>query len=93
MSANFSLMTILIGVWVVLALSFIGLIVYRGVIGRNEELELMVDQAERRFAAEQQQISDRIERLSAPIRYTGIAAVVVLVIIIAVWITMGLQSS
>lgn len=93
MSVNFSLLTILIGVWVVLALSFIGLVVYRGVIGRNEELELMVDQAERRFAAEQQQISDRIERLSAPIRYVGVAAIVLLVIIIAVWIVTGLQSS
>jgi len=93
MSGNISLLTILVGMWGVLALSFIGLVVYRGVIGRNEETELMVDQAEHRFANEQQQISSRIERLSGPIRYIGIAAGVLLLVIIAVWIYTGLQSS
>ncbi len=93
MGVNMSLLTILVGIWLLLALSFIGLMIYRGVIGRNEETELMVDQAEHRFASEQQQISARIERLSGPIRYIGIAAIVLLVVIIAVWIYTGLQNS
>jgi len=93
MSGKIGLLTILCALWGVLALLLIGLVVYRGVIGRNEELELMVDQAEHRFANEQQAISDRIERLSTPIRYLGIAAGVLLLIIIAIWIYSGLQSS
>jgi len=93
MSSNISLLMILVALWGLLALSLIGLMVYRGVIGRNEETELMVDQAEHRFRDEQQGISDRLERLSTPIRYMGIAAGVLLVIIIAVWIYTGLQNS
>jgi len=93
MGANIGLLTILLVVWGVLALLLIGLVVYRGIIGRNEELELMVEEAERRFASEQQAISARIERLSAPIRYLAIAVGVLLLVIIAVWVYTGLLSS
>jgi hypothetical protein len=93
MGAHSSLLLILIGVWGAVALCLIGLLVYRGVIGRNEEIELMVDQAEHRFAEEQQAISGRLERLSAPIRYLSIMAGVLLLVIIAVWVYQGLQSS
>ena len=89
---SLSLLTILIALWGLLALSLIGLMVYRGVIGRNEELELMVDQAEHRFKDEQQGISDRIEQLSTPIRYLSFAVGGLLLLIIAVWIYKGLQS-
>jgi hypothetical protein len=93
MHLTFNLLTILILAWGVLALCLIGLVVYRGVIGRNEELELLVDQAERRFAEEQQAISARIENLSAPIRYLSVAVGVLLLVIIGVWLYQGLQSS
>jgi len=93
MGSNISFLTILVALWGLLALSLIGLVVYRGVIGRNEETELMVDQAEHRFADEQQAISDRVERLSAPIKYISIVAGVLLLIIVAVWVYTGLQNS
>ena len=93
MSLGFNLLTILIAAWGVLALCLIGLVLYRGVIGRNEELELMVDQAEHRFKDEQQAISERIEQLSTPIRYLSIAVGALLLIIVAVWVYSGLQSS
>lgn len=93
MSPNFGLLTILVAAWGLLLLGLIGLMVYRGVIGRNEETELMVDQAEHRFREEQQAISDRIEQLSGPIRYLSIAVGVLLLVIIAIWIYQGLQSS
>jgi len=93
MASHISLLTILVALWGLLALSLIGLVVYRGVIGRNEETELMVDQAEHRFRDEQQGISERIEQLSVPIRYLSIAAGVLLLVIIAVWIYSGLQNS
>jgi hypothetical protein len=89
---SFSLLTILIVLWGILTLSLIGLMVYRGVIGRNEELELMVNQAEHRFADEQHNISDRIEHLSRPIRYLSFAVAGLLLLIIAVWVYQGLQS-
>jgi hypothetical protein len=88
-----SLLVVLIGLWGVIAVCLIALMFYRGVIGRNEETELMVDEAERRFRDEQRDISARIEQLSTPIRYLSIAAGALLVIIIAVWIYQGLQSS
>jgi len=91
MSPNFGVLYILVGLWGVLMLGLIALMVYRGIIGRNEETELMVDQAEHRFASEQQGISDRIERLSSPIKYLSIAVGVLLLVIIAVWIYQGLQ--
>lgn len=93
MSLNFGLLTILIIVWGVLLLGLIGLMIYRGVIGRNEELELMVDHAEHRFADEQKEISQRITQLSSPIRYLSVAVGVLLLVIICVWIFQGLQSS
>jgi len=93
MSLGFNLLTILIVVWGLLAICLIGLVLYRGVIGRNEELELMVDQAEHRFKDEQQAISERIEQLSTPIRYLSIAVGALLLIIVAVWVYSGLQSS
>jgi len=91
MSPNFGVLTILVGLWGVLTLGLIGLMIYRGIIGRNEETELMVDQAEHRFKEEQQAISDRIERLSTPIRYLSITVGVLLLVIIAVWVYQGLQ--
>jgi hypothetical protein len=93
MHLTFNLLTILALAWGALALCLIALMVYRGVIGRNEELELLVDQAEHRFAEEQQAISDRIERLSTPIRYLSIVVGVLLLVIIGVWLYQGLQSS
>jgi H+/gluconate symporter-like permease len=93
MSGSPSLLVILIALWGALVLCLIGLLVYRGVIGRNEELELLVDQAEHRFADEQQAISDRIERLSVPIRFLSITVGVLLLVIVAVWIYNGLQNS
>jgi membrane-associated PAP2 superfamily phosphatase len=93
MSVNFTFLTVLILVWGILLLSLIGLMLYRGVIGRNEETELMVDQAEHRFADEQRAISERITQLSTPIRYISIAVGVLLLLIIAVWIYQGLQNS
>ncbi len=93
MSGTPSVLIFLIALWGALALCLIGLLVYRGVIGRNEELELLVDQAEHRFADEQQAISSRIERLSVPIRYLSISVGVLLLVIVAVWIYHGLQNS
>jgi len=93
MSLKFTLLTVLILVWGILLIGLIGLMLYRGVIGRNEETELMVDQAEHRFADEQRAISERITQLSAPIRYISIAVGVLLLVIIAVWIYQGLQNS
>jgi len=93
MSLKFGLLTILVICWGILVLCLAGLMIYRGVIGRNEELELMVDQAEHRFADEQRGISDRITQLSAPIRYISISVGVLLLVIIGVWIYQGLQSS
>ena len=93
MSLKFGLLTILVICWGVLVLCLIGLMIYRGVIGRNEETELMVDQAEHRFADEQRAISERITQLSAPIRYISITVGVLLLVIIGVWIYQGLQNS
>ena len=88
-----TLLLILLVLWGIVALCLIGLLVYRGVVGRNEEIELMVDQAEHRFAEEQQAISNQLERLSIPIRYLSILAGLLLLVIIAVWIYQGLQST
>ena len=52
-----TLLIILLVLWGIVALCLIGLLVYRGVVGRNEEIELMVDQAEHRFVEEQRAIS------------------------------------
>jgi len=93
MSLHFTLLTVLVFTWGALVLILAGLMIYRGVIGRNEELELMVDQAEHRFADEQKAISDRITQLSLPIRFLSIAVGVLLLVIIGVWIFQGLQSS
>jgi hypothetical protein len=88
-----SLLWILIGLWGIIFVILVALMLYRGVIGRNEETELMVDQAEHRFADEQRDISARITQLSTPIRFLSIAAGALLLIIIAVWLYQGLQNS
>ena len=88
-----TLLIILLVLWGIVALCLIGLLVYRGVVGRNEEIELMVDQAEHRFVEEQRAISGQLERMDAPIRYLSILAGVLLLVIIGVWIYQGLQSS
>jgi hypothetical protein len=92
MSLHFTLLTVLAITWGALVLVLAGLMIYRGVIGRNEELELMVDQAEHRFADEQKAIAERITQLSMPIRFLSIAVGVLLLVIIGVWIYQGLQS-
>lgn len=93
MGGNISLLMILVALWGVLAVLLMVLMVYRGVVGRNEELELMVDVAERHLATEQQHISEKIERLSTPIRILSFAVGGLLLVIVAVWIYSGLQST
>jgi len=93
MSLHFTLLTVLVIIWGILLVSLVALMLYRGVIGRNEETELMVDKAERRFAEEQQEISERITQLSTPIRFLSIAVGALLLIIVCVWVYTGLQNS
>jgi hypothetical protein len=93
MSVNFSLLTVLVFVWGAIAICLIGLVIYRGVVGLNEETELIVDKAESHFVEEQKVISERVERLSKPIQLLSVLAGVLLLVIAGLWVYQGIMTT
>lgn len=93
MSPNLSLLTILVFAWGAIALCIVGLVIYRGVVGLNEETQLIVDKAEAHFVKEQEEIAERVERISKPIRFLSIVAGILLLVIVGMWLYGGLKGS
>lgn len=88
--SHFSLtLTIVLGVFAAVTISWVLLLAYRTMVGRNEETDLIIDKAEAHLAKEQHDIGERVEKLDKPIKILGISAGVLGVLTVALWLWEG----
>lgn len=77
----------------VVTLCWVGLLVYRAVVGHNEETDLILDKAEARLAKEQHDLGVQVEKLDKPIMMLGISVGVLGVLTIGLWLWEGFNRS
>jgi hypothetical protein len=84
---------IVLGIFSVVTICWIVLLVYRTLIGKNEETDLIIDKAEARIAKEQHDLGERVEKFDKPIKILGISVGVLAVLSIALWLWEGFNRS
>ncbi len=86
-------LTIVLGIFGAVTISWILLLAYRTMIGRNEETDLIIDKAEAHLAKEQHDIGERVEKLDTPIKILGISAGVLGVLSVGLWLWEGFNRT
>ncbi len=90
---HLNLFTVLLLTWLLMAACLVLLVIYRGVVGINEETELILDQAEAHLAREQAEITRKVVQLTKPIRFLWVACGGLLLVIVAMWVWEGFNRS
>jgi hypothetical protein len=75
----------------VLTAAVIGMFLYRGLLGMKEEDHLILDEAERHLAREQDSIRRKVTVLSGYLKMLGAAWSVLGVVLLSLWIVQGLD--
>ncbi len=73
-------------VWAVLAALYLGLFLYRSVVGMKEEDTLYLSEGESRLAQEQKEIMKNIDKLDSVTHKTGWAALAMTVVVAGMWV-------
>lgn len=81
------LLLYLVVTWGIITGLLILLLLYRKTIASKEEDQLFLDGAEDRLAAEQQEVTARLARLSKPIMALAVLSGVLLLVISGMWIS------
>jgi hypothetical protein len=85
-------MSVMLAVWGVLTTVFVGLLIYRGILGNHEADQLFLDRAEAALEQEQVDVLRRIHRLDPMIRWLGAASVALILFIGGLWLYRGLAN-
>ncbi|NDQ58731.1 MAG: hypothetical protein GZ088_16830 [Acidipila sp.] len=85
-------LTILLMILGVATVGWVGLLIYRTVVGHNEETDLIIGKAEAHLAKEQHDIGERVVRLEKPIRVLGISVGVLGLVTVGLWLWEGLRN-
>jgi hypothetical protein len=75
----------------VLTAAFIGMFAYRGLLDMKEEDHLILDEAERHLAREQDSIRRKVTALSGYLKMLGTVWGVLGVVLLSLWIVQGLN--
>jgi hypothetical protein len=78
--------------WGVITIVLVGVVVYRGILSTREDDQIFLDAAEQHYYEEQQAIIARMSRLRRPIIALSLAAGVLFLTTIGVWIYQGYSS-
>ncbi len=87
---GFSLLTILLVIWAVLAVVLLGLVFYRSILGFHDDNQLFLDRAEAALEQQQIEVAQRINRLDPVIKGFALASGGLLLLIAAIWAYRGL---
>lgn len=83
---------LLIGVfvaWAAVTAVWIGLMIYRGVIGMREEDQVFLHKGEESLIRAQKEVTEKLKRISPYLIWSGILSVVLLVLFGALWFYRG----
>jgi hypothetical protein len=86
------LLTPLLVVWIAVTVVFVAVMFWKSLVGLKEEDVVILDPAEDRQAAEQQQTIARVERLASWAKRFGIASAALLVLTGGLWLYQGIRS-
>ncbi len=75
----------------VLTAAAVAMFLYRGVLGMKEEDHIILDDAERHLAREQDTIRSKVTILSRYLKVIGVAWSVLAVVLFGLWIVQGLN--
>jgi hypothetical protein len=78
--------------WGVVTIAFIGLCIYRSVLGLREEDQLFLEKGEEGMARDQAMLIAKIEKLSKPIWILGVLAGVLLLVIVGIAINDAMKQ-
>jgi Tfp pilus assembly protein PilN len=87
-----SLLTGLLVVWGVVTAILIVLLIYRSTISMHEDDQLFLDDSASQMQAEQQAVLSRLNQLRMPLRITGAASGLLILVIFGLWLWRGLNQ-
>ena len=80
-----SLFTLLLIVWAAVTMAFLAVLAWKSLIGMREENIVILDPAEAKQAAEQQQVTATVERLTWWVKAFGFASLALLLMLGCMW--------
>ena len=85
-------MTAMLMVWGIITAAFLGLVMYRSLIGMREDDQLFLDPAESQMEEEQRQLRRRLDRIAPYTKGLGYASAGILALIAGVWVYRGIAG-
>jgi hypothetical protein len=84
--------TLLLILWGVITLVFIGLMIWKSLVGMQEDDQIFLDEAEAGFAKEQREIVDKVKRITTYAKGFGFASAGLLLVIVGIVLYRGLYA-
>ncbi|MFN8009393.1 MAG: hypothetical protein U0V70_20655 [Terriglobia bacterium] len=84
--------TLLLILWGAITAAFIGLMIWKSLVGMREEDQIFLDDAEAGFAKEQREIIDKVRRITTYAKGFGFTSAGLLLIIAGIWVYRGLYG-
>ena len=90
--SGFSALEILLIVWAAVSVAFVGLLMYRSLVGMKEEDTLILSEAESKME-EQRQILQRLDKIRPYLLGLGWLSAALLAVSIGLWVYQKLKES
>ena len=84
--------TLLLILWGVITVVFIGLMIWKSLVGMQEDDQIFLDEAEAGFAKEQREIVNKVKRITTYAKGFGFASAGLLLVIVGIVLYRGLYA-
>ena len=91
--SGLSMFEILLIIWAAVTVAFVGLLIYRSLVGMKEEDTLILSAAEAKLEEEQRQILTRLSHIRPYLLSLGWLSGALLAVILALWVVQKLKES
>ena len=90
--SGFTPLTLLLIFWGVITAVFIGLMIWKSIVGMQEDDQIFLDDAEAGFAKDQREIVDKVKRITTYAKGFGFASAGLLLVIAGIVVYRGLYG-